>query len=252
LSYTSDLQSNNVDLQTILDKVNALPNSKLPELSNPASADNIDSGFEAVDSKGNTIVGTSTKIQLPELSNPATYDQILAGSEAVDDKGNLLVGTMPNQGSKSASLSFGEEFNIEEGYHDGTGKVTTTPLPALSNPAEAGDIPVGLEAVSSEGTLITGTGENLGDATAADVAAGKTFTSAAGLNVVGTNTAKPVKSVTYHTYYDTRDTPVNGISLGASGAQQKYSTVTVNPSTRVYIYTSATSGYMGLITTINY
>lgn len=122
MSYTSDLQNNNVDLQAILDKVNKLPNSKLPELNNPADS-----------------------------------SKILEGYESVDDKGNLLVGSMPNQGSKSATLGFGEEFTIAEGYHDGTGKVTGGGLPELNNPAGAGQIFNGYQALNGDGEVMEGT-----------------------------------------------------------------------------------------------
>lgn len=61
-----------------------------------------------------------------------------------------------------------------------------TQLPELTNPATADIIPSGYQAIDRDGNLIEGTGTGLGDATAADVASGKTFTSAAGLKVVGT------------------------------------------------------------------
>lgn len=59
-------------------------------------------------------------------------------------------------------------------------------LPTLSNPATADIIPVGYEAIDSEGNLITGNGYSLGNATIADVPKDITFTSKNGLNLTGT------------------------------------------------------------------
>lgn len=62
MSYTTDLQSNNADLQNILNTVNALPEKiQLPELTNPAGTENIDYGFEAINGNGVLITGTGEK-----------------------------------------------------------------------------------------------------------------------------------------------------------------------------------------------
>ena len=63
MGYKTELQNNNIDLQEILDAVNSLPEeTKLPELSNPADAENIQSGYEAIDRNGEKIIGTYTPI----------------------------------------------------------------------------------------------------------------------------------------------------------------------------------------------
>lgn len=72
MSYKYDLQSNNTDLQQILDKVSTLPT--LPTISNPASADNIEAGYEAVDGNGNKITGTFSGKKLVGTVN-FTYEE---------------------------------------------------------------------------------------------------------------------------------------------------------------------------------
>lgn len=61
----AELQANNVDLQGLIDLANELPSKLvLPTLTNPASAENIESGYEAVDGSGNLLTGSMTKVNL--------------------------------------------------------------------------------------------------------------------------------------------------------------------------------------------
>lgn len=66
---------------------------ELPALSNPATADKILSGYEAVDGSGNKVTGTSNAKVLPSLSNPATAAQILSGYQAINSSGSKVTGT---------------------------------------------------------------------------------------------------------------------------------------------------------------
>lgn len=70
---------------------------ELPELGNPASAANIQSGYEAVDGSGNKITGTHTEASLtdllPALSNPAGAANIQSGYNAVNNAGAVVTGT---------------------------------------------------------------------------------------------------------------------------------------------------------------
>lgn len=91
-------------------------------------------------------------------------EEVLSGNVFYNNDGRKE-GTMPNRGAVSASLNAGASYTIPEGYHDGAGKVAANSL--ASQVSEA----------------------NFGNATAADVASGKTFTSSAGLKVAGTRTA---------------------------------------------------------------
>lgn len=53
---------------------------------------------------------------------------VLAGKVIVDKDGEPLTGTMPNRGAVSAALNAGGSYSITEGYHNGSGKVTSNSL----------------------------------------------------------------------------------------------------------------------------
>lgn len=132
MSYKSEFQSNNADLQTILDTVNALPEAgpQLPELTNPASASDIVSGKEVIGADGSKMTGTV----LEKKSGESLH---LSGSMAsLSQAVTTLAGDVLFRKGASARLSI-----------DNT---------------------------------------KFGNATAADVAAGKTFTSERGLKLTGT------------------------------------------------------------------
>lgn len=94
MSYKTEFQSNNADLQAILKQVNSLPESPLPTLSNPATAENVESGYEAIDSEGNKLTGTLTLASmLPTMTNPATAVDVASGKQFVDNTGAVVVGT---------------------------------------------------------------------------------------------------------------------------------------------------------------
>lgn len=105
-----------------------------------------------------------TGVELPELTNPASASDLVSGKELIDANGNKVTGTMversynynttPTIDGSSIKMSKTETFN----YY----------VPANT-----------LYGFWTEAS-------NFGDATAADVAKGKKFTSAAGLLVEGT------------------------------------------------------------------
>jgi hypothetical protein len=60
-NYNSTLQSNNIDLQAILNQINELPEAggvELPALTNEGSASDLLSGKELIDGEGNVVTGT--------------------------------------------------------------------------------------------------------------------------------------------------------------------------------------------------
>ena len=141
MSYNTELQANNADLQEILDTVNALPEAgdvELPELSNPGTAENLEQGYELIDADGNVITGN-----VP----------VARGGVNVEATSVTYV-PMGDQSVVKLSATVSEKTILD---------------PDLGGA-------VHLTALYSE----------FGDAAAADVAKGKTFTSAAGLLVTGT------------------------------------------------------------------
>lgn len=99
MSYKTEFQANNIDLQSILDVVNALPEERtladlLPTLSNPATAENIKSGYNAIDGSGKVLTGTLTLTSmLPTLTTPATAADVASGKEFVDSTGSVVSGS---------------------------------------------------------------------------------------------------------------------------------------------------------------
>ena len=89
MAYKTELQSNNTDLQTILDTINALPKGvQLPTLSNPATSEIIPNGYEAVDGEGKLIAGTGVGL------GDATVADVLTGKTFTSVNGLKLTGTL--------------------------------------------------------------------------------------------------------------------------------------------------------------
>ena len=84
-NYNTTLQSNNIDLQAILDSLNALPEAggvELPELTNEGSTEDLMLNKELIDADGNKVTGTFTIDT--ELS---TQDSLIAQIQtALQDK----------------------------------------------------------------------------------------------------------------------------------------------------------------------
>ncbi len=106
----------------------------------------------------------------------AAESQILSGYTSYS-KGTKITGTMSNQGAKTSTLTTnGSSYTIPAGYHNGSGKVTAN----ITN-LTAGNIKTGISVGG-----VTGTFKGLGNATAAQVLAGKTFSTASLSNATGT------------------------------------------------------------------
>ena len=112
----------------------------------------------------------SAGVSLPVLTNPAVADEIFYNKEAINQNGEVMTGTVINVNSSTGL---------------GTASVSGSNLVLNSGTQENG---LHINKGGNFG-LITAL-SNLGNATAADVANGKTFTSSAGLKVAGTLTEK--------------------------------------------------------------
>jgi hypothetical protein len=111
---------------------------------------------------------------LPTLTTPGTADDLAKGKQFIDANGNVVTGTVVTVGSGATHLV--DNARIIK-MTSGGNLLLGTDL-AIQDPR--------LFRSGSNIKLLT-PAENFGDATAADVAVGKTFTSAAGLVVAGTH-----------------------------------------------------------------
>lgn len=116
--------------------------------------------------------------ELPALSNPGTAADLATGKQLIDGSGNIVTGSLFEltagntlYGNNNPALSWRDD-----------GKVETVGTYGVAGSGDGGIVRPGAK------FAIRAPAEQYGDATAADVAAGKTFTSAAGLKVVGTGT----------------------------------------------------------------
>lgn len=80
------------------------------------------SGVTAHDKSGAPITGTNT-FDSDTSEDTAAVAEILVGKTA-HARGVQLTGTMPNRGAVTGYISdANDEFTIQQGYHDGSGKV---------------------------------------------------------------------------------------------------------------------------------
>lgn len=114
------------------------------------------------------VVGT----ELPELSNPGTASDVAKGKQLINSNGNVVTGTLTDGGNLSL---VGGTPGVHMSTGGGSGVV------ASAN-ADTDRI-----IRSGDKVSVVTSYDEFGDATAANVAKGKTFTSAAGLKVTGTH-----------------------------------------------------------------
>lgn len=141
-------------------------------------ASNIRSGKTIFGITG-TYTGTSG-VTLPTLSNPAEAIHVAKGKEVIDASGAKMTGSLP-------LLSEMEQANGIDSYSKGA--YPDDAALWISDDGRAGLYRVIDEACYCNGRTLIGTSINaeaLGDATAADVVNGKTFTSKNGVKVAGT------------------------------------------------------------------
>lgn len=85
---SAPIKQNNLDLQSILNTINNLPEA-----------------------------GSGGEVDLPELSNPGTAADLLEGKELIDENGEVVTGTIQTKTSSDIEL-FGSIFNVPRGYYD--------------------------------------------------------------------------------------------------------------------------------------
>lgn len=119
------------------------------------------------------IAAIETGMQLPTLTNPGTAADLASGKQLIGQNGEMVTGTIVEYISGNFVLSNGTPYMGETGTGVPTiGIQETLSFDMLGRKDKLG--------------VVSCPASNFGNATAADVAAGKTFTSAAGVMVTGT------------------------------------------------------------------
>ena len=107
-------------------------------------------GYTTHDKSGAPITGTCT-FDSDTSDDTAAVAEILAGKTA-HARGTQLTGTMPNRGSVNGVISTVDgEFTIQQGYHDGSGKVSIDPIEQAKIIPE--NIREGVEILGKKGTM---------------------------------------------------------------------------------------------------
>lgn len=164
------LDSNNLDIQSLIEQANALP-----------------------DTGG---------VELPELINEGTTSDLLSGKELIDSDGNKVTGTMPNNGAVSQTLDVNTtSYTIPQGYHSGSGEVSITTETKSTTPTKStqtvtptsgkvlSSVTVG--AIPSQYQDVSGV-----TATASDVLSGKKVVNSSGTVVTGSIPTKTSNDLT--------------------------------------------------------
>lgn len=119
------------------------------------------------------IAAIETGTQLPTLTNPGTAKDLVSGKQLINSDGEIVTGTIQEYPTGNFVLSDG---TINQGSMG-----NDTPIISIS-----ATIPYDLLGRQGKQGIVSTPATNFGNATAADVAAGKTFTSEAGVKVSGT------------------------------------------------------------------
>lgn len=97
--------------------------TKLDLTGDTVTADKLDKGITAHDKSGAPITGTSTK-NADTTDSTVSVDEVLEGELFHTATGERAVGTMPNRGAVSGTINTkAGQYTIQQGYHDGSGKV---------------------------------------------------------------------------------------------------------------------------------
>lgn len=148
---------------------------------NPAEAVVIQGGGSYTIPKGyHTGQGTVTSSGsvLPTLTDPADAEEIVSGKQAINQNGSVLTGTMPSNPAISETLEAGESYQVPAGYTPG-GTVQTASLASQTPGTATQDDIIKGQTAWVNGQQITGAlepGSDTSDATAtaADILEGET------------------------------------------------------------------------------
>lgn len=117
--------------------------------SDTVSADKMLTGITAHDKSGEVIAGTCD-FDTNTQDATAAVAEILEGKTAYV-RGQKLTGTMPNRAAVNGTISaVAEQYSIQNGFHDGSGKVGINPTEQAK--IVAGNIKQGISILGVEGT----------------------------------------------------------------------------------------------------
>lgn len=98
--------------------------TKIDLTGDTAVANKVLSGYTFHDKTGAPVTGTST-YNADTSGTTATAEEVLAGEKFIGPTGAEVTGSMPNRGAVAGTISTkAAEYTIQQGYHDGAGKVT--------------------------------------------------------------------------------------------------------------------------------
>lgn len=117
------------------------------------------------------IAAIETGTQLPTLTNPGTAADMAQGKQLIDQNGEIVTGTLPVRNLIGGRPYTPTYENMDGQYYIGF---------------RAGHSEDQILKAGPGNMMLFGNASDFGNATAADVAAGKTFTSEAGVKVSGT------------------------------------------------------------------
>lgn len=133
----------------------------------------------AHDKSGAPIVGTSTK-DSDTSTDTATAAEILA-TKTAHARGSQLTGTMPNRGAVTGTITaIDGEYTIQNGYHDGSGKVSIAATE--QSKLIATNIRQGVTILGVEGTMSGSEDVNAQSKTVTPSATAQTVTPETGYN----------------------------------------------------------------------
>lgn len=147
------------------------------------------SGVTAHDKSGAPITGTCT-YDSDTSDDTAAVAEILSGKTA-HARGTLLTGTMPNRGAASGTIQTkAQEYTIQQGYHDGSGKVSISATEQAKIIPE--NIRQGIEVLGVTGTMSGEEGVNAQSKTVTPSNVAQTVTPDTGYNYLSQVTVNAI------------------------------------------------------------